>query len=82
MSSMFNFFFVPCVTLILVFWLGFAMVYFTLKGRIVRLERRVRRLEKRNGGTTTEDFVPDVVRTPTPPLVRRRYITVDRQPKY
>ena len=84
MSSVFSFFFVPCVSLFVVFWLSFSLVYFALSGRIGRLERRVRKLER--PGRSTEDFSLEVVREPTPrptrPVVTRKYITVDRQPKY
>jgi len=85
MSAAFNFFFVPCVSLLVVFWLSFALVYFMLSERMKRLERRIRKLERGQGGNT-EDFTLDVVRQPTPrptrPVVQSRYITVDRQPKY
>ncbi len=85
MSAVFNFFFVPCVSLLVVFWVSFALVYFALSGRMRRLERKVRKLERGQGGNT-EDFTLDVVRQPTPrptrPVAQSRYITVDRQPKY
>jgi hypothetical protein len=76
-------FLVPCISMIVVFWLGFGLTYFVLRGRVTRLERRVGRLE-RQGGRTTENFPLQQQRPPTRPrpVTTAHYISVDRQPKY
>jgi len=82
MISAFNFFFVPCVSLIVVFWLGFGLTYYLLRERIVRVELRVARIERSMSKGQTEDLPQKT--TPLPksprPVVPSRYITVDRQP--
>ncbi len=73
-------FWYPCLVLIAVFWLSFAVVYFTLRGRMGRLERRLRRVERTLQGRQTEDFsTPQLQPRPQLPLTPRiKYVTVDR----
>jgi len=76
-------FLVPCISMIAVFWLGFGLTYFVLRGRVNRLESRIVRVEKYINGRQTDEFP----RRPLPlsissrPNIPSKYITVDRQPK-
>jgi len=74
-------FLIPCISVVVVFWLGFGLTYFTLRGRMSRLERRVRRIEKQMG-RNTEDVSPQ--QPQSKPIKPSRYVTVDRQidPQY
>ncbi len=72
---------ISCFSVILVFWLGFGLTYFTLLGRMSRLERRVRHIERQTG-RNTEDVSSH---QPQPkPIKPSRYISLDRQidPQY
>lgn len=73
----------PCISMIAVFWLGFGLTYFVLRGRANRLESRIVRLEKYINRRQTDEFPRrPVPRSISPrPNVLRKYITVDRQPK-
>ncbi len=77
-------FWIPCISVIVVFWLGFGLTYFVLRGRVNRLESRMRRMERAISPRQTEDLP----RTTPPQPVRprpvspSRYITVERQPRY
>ena len=77
-------FLIPCISLIVVFWLGFGVTYFALRGRVNVLERRVRRLEKQAGRNTEEFPPPQQQRVPTRPrpVTTSHYVSVERQPKY
>ena len=71
-----NSFLIPCISVVVVFWLGFGLTYFVLRERVTKLERRIRRIERQMGGNT-QDFSPQQLQPkPTAPS---RYITVDRQ---
>lgn len=73
-------FLIPCISMIVVFWLGFGVTYFVLRGRVNRLEGRVRRLERLGNHRQTEDL-PRTTSQPQPrprPVSPSRYITVER----
>ncbi len=78
-----NSFLIPCISIIVVFWLGFGLTYFVLRGRVTRLERRIRRIERQMGGNT-EDFSHQQPQPKPKPVAPSRYVTVDRQinPRY
>jgi len=76
-------FLVPCISMIAVFWLGFGLTYFVLRGRVNRLESRIVRVEKYINGRQTDEFPrrPLPLSISSQPIVPSKYITVNRQPK-
>ncbi len=76
-------FLLPCISMIAVFWLGFGLTYFVLRGRVSMLESRIARVEKYIHGRQTDEFPRRPLPQPISPRpnVPRKYITVDRQPK-
>ena len=71
-------FWYPCLVLIAVFWISFAVVYFALHGRMGRLEKRLRRVERSIQGRQTEDFLQPQLQLRPQPAPRTRYKTVER----
>lgn len=77
-------FWIPCLAVIVVFWLSFGVTYFVLRGRVVRLESRMRRVERAISPRQTEDLPRTTSQQPIRPrpVAPSRYMTVERQPKY
>ncbi len=72
-------FWIPCLAVIVVFWLGFGVTYFVLRGRVSRLEYRVKKLERATS-RHTEDLPRTTSQQPVRPrpISPSRYVTVDR----
>ena len=72
-------FWIPCLSVIVVFWLGFGVTYFILRGRVTRLESRVRKLERATS-KNTEDLPRTTTQQPVRPrpVAPSRYVTVER----
>ena len=73
-------FLIPCIAVIVIFWLSVGIVYLMLRSQLYPIMRSMKRLEKQMGtGPNTQEFVTSSQPTPRPrPQAPSRYVTVER----
>jgi len=73
-------FWIPCLGVIIVFWLGFGVTYLVLRGRVDRLESRLKKVERTMRPRQTDDLPRTTPQQPIRPrpVAPTRYVTVER----